>query len=292
MTAYDYGTQRHQGTENVSQDLLGHSLPRCVVLGVRRVAAITVVALFLAIPARADEIKVMTSGAFTEAYQQLVQQFQKATHHTVVTTFGASLGGAQDSIPVRLGRGEPVDVVIAIESAFEPLIKAGHIVPGSRVQLARSVIGIAVRKGAPKPDISSVAALRQALLQAKSIAYSASASGTYVSTELFARLGVADQVKGKAKRIESERVGAVVARGDAEIGFQQVSELLPIDGIEYVGPLPSEVQQVSVVTAAIATKSASPAAAKVLIDFLASPAAAATIHKTGLEPVASPAPAR
>ena len=212
-------------------------------------------ALFLAIPARADEIKVMTSGAFTEAYQQLVQQFQKATHHTVVTTFGASMGGAQDSIPVRLGRGEPVDVVIVIESAFEPLIKAGHIVPGSRVQLARSVIGIAVRKGAPKPDISSVAALRQALLQAKSIAYSASASGTYVSTELFARLGVADQVKGKAKRIESERVGAVVARGDAEIGFQQVSELLPIDGIDYVGPLPSEVQQVSVVTAAIADES-------------------------------------
>ncbi len=248
--------------------------------------------LLVATPARADEIKVMTSGAFTEAYQQLVQQFQKATHHTVVTTFGASMGGAQDSIPVRLGRGEPVDVVIVIESAFEPLIKGGHIVPASRVQLARSVIGVAVRKGAPKPDISSVAALRQTLLQAKSIAYSASASGTYVSTELFTRLGVADQVKGKAKRIESERVGAVVARGEAEIGFQQVSELLPIDGIEYVGPLPSEVQQVSIVTAAIAAKSASPAAAKVLIDFLASPAAAATIHKTGLDPVASLAPAR
>jgi molybdate transport system substrate-binding protein len=294
MTTHEYDTQRHRGTENISHEFLGDSPPRCVVFILRlsRIATLTALALLVAIPARADEIKVMTSGAFTEAYQQLVQQFQKATHHTVVTTFGASMGGAQDSIPVRLGRGEPVDVVIVIEGAFEPLIKAGHIVPGSRVQLARSVIGIAVRKGAPKPDISSVAALRQALLQAKSIAYSASASGTYVSTELFARLGVADQVKGKATRIESERVGAVVARGDAEIGFQQVSELLPIDGIEYVGPLPSEVQQVSVVTAAIATKSASPAAAKVLIDFLASPAAAATIHKTGLDPVASLAPAR
>src|SRR5262245_23969083 len=202
------------------------------------------------------------------------------------------MGGAQDSIPVRLGRGEPVDVVIVIESAFEPLIQAGHIVSRSRVPLARSVIGIAVRKGAPKPDISSVAALKQTLLQAKSIAYSASASGTYVSTELFARLGVADQVKGKAKRIESERVGAVVARGDAEIGFQQVSELLPIDGIEYLGPLPSEVQQVSVVAAGIAAKANAPAAARALIDFLASPAAAATIHKTGLEPVTVPAPVR
>ena len=256
-------------------------------MGAKRIAVGFLLVLFVAIPARADEIKVMTSGAFTEAYQQLVQQFQKNTRHTVVTMFGASMGGAKDSIPVRLGRGEPVDVVIVIESAFDPLIKAGHIVPGSRVPLARSVIGVAVRKGAPKPDISSVAALRQALLQAKSIAYSASASGTYVSTELFQRLGVADQVKGKAKRIESERVGAVIARGDAELGFQQVSELLPIEGIDYLGPLPAEVQQVSVVTAAVATKASARTAAKELIDFLASPAAAGTIHKTGLEPLAT-----
>jgi molybdate transport system substrate-binding protein len=273
MTSLVCDTPRHRGTEKFLLSVL-------------------VLVLLFARPALADEIKVMTSGAFTEAYQELVQQFQKTTRHTVVTTFGASMGGAQDSIPVRLGRGEPVDVVIVIESAFEPLIKAGHIVPGSRVQLARSVIGVAVRKGAPKPDISSVAALRQALLQAKSIAYSASASGTYISTELFARLGIADQVKGKAKRIESERVGAVVARGEAELGFQQVSELLPIAGIEYLGPLPFEVQQVSVVTAAIATKSTSPAAAKALIDFLVSPTAAAAIHKAGLEPIAVPTSTR
>jgi molybdate transport system substrate-binding protein len=273
MTSLVCDTPRHRGTEKF-------------------LLSVFVLVLLFARPALADEIKVMTSGAFTEAYQELVQQFQKTTRHTVVTTFGASMGGAQDSIPVRLGRGEPVDVVIVIESAFEPLIKAGHIVPGSRVQLARSVIGVAVRKGAPKPDISSVAALRQALLQAKSIAYSASASGTYISTELFARLGIADQVKGKAKRIESERVGAVVARGEAELGFQQVSELLPIAGIEYLGPLPSAVQQVSVVTAAIATKSTSPAAAKALIDFLVSPTAAAAIHKAGLEPIAVPTSTR
>jgi len=251
-----------------------------------RTATLVVLALFLATPARADEIKVMTSGAFTEAYQQLVEQFQKTTRHSVVTTFGASMGGANDSIPVRLDRGEPVDVVIVIESALEPLIKSGHIASASRVQLARSMIGIAVRKGAPRPDISSVAALRQTLLQAKSIAYSASASGTYISTEMFKRLGIAEQVKGKSQRIESERVGAVVARGDAEIGFQQVSELLPVAGIDYVGLLPAEVQQVSIVTAAITTKASSRSAAQALIDFLASPAAAATIRKTGLEPIA------
>jgi molybdate transport system substrate-binding protein len=293
MSTLDYNTQRHRGTEEKSKRFLCASVSRCAVRrsGVKLIVAWAAF-LVLASSARADEIKVMTSGAFTEAYQALVQQFQKTTRHTVVTTFGASMGGAQDSIPVRLNRGEPVDVVIVIESAFEPLIKAGHIVPGSRVQLARSVIGVAVRKGAPKPDISSVAALRQALLQAKSIAYSASASGTYISTELFTRLGIADQVKGKAKRIESERVGTVVARGDAELGFQQVSELLPIAGIEYVGPLPAEVQQVSIVAAGIATKSTSPAAARALIDFLASSAAAATIHKTGLEPVAALTPVR
>jgi molybdate transport system substrate-binding protein len=249
---------------------------------------LAVLALLVATPARADEIKVMTSGAFTEAYQQLVEQFQKTTRHTVVTTYGASMGGAQDSIPVRLDRGEPVDVVIVIDAALEPLIKKGQVVTASRVQLARSMIGIAVRKGAPRPDISTIAALRQTLLQAKSIAYSASASGTYVSTELFKRLGIADQVKDKARRIESERVGAVVARGDAEIGFQQVSELLPIAGIDYVGLLPAEVQQVSIISAAIATKATAPSAAKALIEFLASPAAAATIQKTGLEPIARP----
>lgn len=249
------------------------------------------IALLVATPARADEIKVMTSGAFTEAYQQLVEQFQKTTRHTVVTTFGASMGGAKDSIPVRLDRGEPVDVVIVIDAAFEPLIKSGHIVPATRVQLARSMIGIAVRKGTPKPDISTVAALKQTLLNAKSIAYSASASGTYISTEMFKRLGIADQMKDKAKRIESERVGAVVARGDAEIGFQQVSELLPIAGIDYVGLLPDEVQQVSIVSAAVATRSKARSAGEALIQFLASPGAAATIHKTGLEPVAKAKPA-
>jgi molybdate transport system substrate-binding protein len=262
-----------------------------LMLKVSRLFALISLVLLVATSARADEIKVMTSGAFTEAYQQLVQQFQKTSRHTVVTTFGASMGGAKDSIPMRLGRGEPVDVVIVIESALEPLTKAGHIAGDSRVRLARSVIGVAVRKGAPKPDISSVAALRQSLLQAKSIAYSASASGTYVSTELFQRLGIADQVKDKSKRIESERVGAVVARGDAELGFQQVSELLPIDGIDYLGPLPAEVQQVSIISAAFATKISARVAAKELIDFLASPAAAATIHKTGLEPVAALTPA-
>jgi molybdate transport system substrate-binding protein len=241
--------------------------------------------LFVATPVRADEIKVMTSGAFTAAYLELVKTFETKSGHTVVTAYGASLGNAPDSIPARLARGESVDVVIVVGNGLDGLVKSGHVAAASRVDLARSIIGIAVRKGTPKPDISSVDALRHTLLQAKSIAYSASASGVYVSTELFQRLGIADQVKSKSRRIESERVGAVVARGDAEIGFQQVSELLPIAGIDYVGPLPAAVQQVSIVSAAIATKATAAAAAKALIDFLASAAAADTIRQSGLEPV-------
>lgn len=229
----------------------------------------------------------MTSGGFTAPYLELVPAFEQSSKQKVITSFGASMGGAPDSIPSRLERGEPVDVVILAAPALDDLIKQGKVVPGSRVDLVRSVIGMAVRAGAPKPDISTVDALTRTLLQATSIAYSASASGVYLSTELFPRLGVADQIKHKAKRIESERVGAVVARGDAELGFQQVSELLPIAGIDYVGPLPDAVQQVTVFSAGIATKAREPEAAKALIRFLASPAARSVITKSGLEPVAA-----
>ena len=130
---------------------------------------------------------------------------------------------------------------------------------------------MAVRSGARKPDISSVDALKRTLLEAKSIAYSSSVSGIYLSTELFQRLGIAEQIAAKCQKVERERVGAVVARGDAEIGFQQVSELLPIQGIDYVGPLPAEVQKVTVFSAGVAAGSKNPDAARALIRFLASP---------------------
>ena len=197
------------------------------------------------------------------------------------------MGNAPDSIPIRLERGEPADVVILASTALEELIKQGKVVPGSRVDLVRSSIGMAVRAGAPKPDISTVEALVRTLLQANSIAYSASASGIYLSTELFPRLGIADQIMAKSKRIESERVGTVVARGDAEIGFQQISELLPLQGIDYVGPLPPEVQKVTVFSAGVVVGANEPDAARALIQFLASPAVVPAITKSGLEPVVS-----
>jgi molybdate transport system substrate-binding protein len=184
-----------------------------------------------------------------------------------------------------LNRNEPADVVILAREALDDLVAKGKVVPGSQVDLVRSTIGMAVRAGAPKPDISSVEALTRTLLAARSIAYSASASGVYLSTELFPRLGIADAIKDKSRRIESERVGTVVARGDAEIGFQQVSELLPIAGIDYVGPLPEAVQRATIFSAGIATGAKNVDAARALIRFLSSAAAGQTIRKSGLEPV-------
>jgi len=251
-----------------------------------RTAALSLAGLLLVASAAAgEEIRVMSSGGFTAPYNEMVPEYERKTQNKVVTSYGASMGGAPDSIPMRLERGEPADVLIMASTALDELVEKGKVVRGSRVDLVRSSIGMAVRAGAPKPDISTVAALIRTLLEAKSIAYSASASGIYVSTKLFPRLGVADQVRDKSIRVVSERVGTVVARGDAEIGFQQVSELLPIPGLDYVGPLPPEAQEITVFSAGIATGAKNPQAARELIQFLASPAIVPAIRKVGLEPV-------
>jgi len=232
------------------------------------------------------DIIVMTSGAFTAAYLELIPQLELITKKKIVTA-ATSIGTGASSIPSRLQRGEPVDVVIVADTVLVELIKDGTVLAESRTPLARSAIGVAVRAGAPKPDISSVDALKRTLLQAKSIAYSASVSGHYISTELFQRIGIAEQMASKSRRIEGERVGAVVARGEAEIGFQQISELLPVPGIEYVGSLPPEVQRVSVFSAGVVVGARDSDAAHALIRFLASPEAAHAITKSGLEPIAN-----
>ena len=234
-----------------------------------------------------DDIRVMTSGAFTAAYLELIPRLELLTKKKVVTA-ATSIGTGENSIPNRLRRGEPVDVVIVADGVLLGFIKEGLIVPASYTPVARSAIGIAVRAGAPKLDISTVEGLKRTLLQAQSIAYSASVSGDYVSTELFKRLGIADQVLSKSRRIEGgERVGAVIARGEAEIGFQQISELLPVPGIDHVTPLPPDVQKVSVFSAGVAVSSKDTDAAHALIKFLASPAASGAITKSGLEPIES-----
>jgi len=234
----------------------------------------------------AREIQVMTSGAFTAAYLDLKPAFERSSRYRVVT-LATTMGVGAESIPNRLRGGETADVVIVDDDSLNALIAEGLVAAGSRVPLARSAIGMAVKAGSAKPDISSVAALRRALLEAKSIAYSASVSGTYLSTEVFRRLGIAYQVAAKSHRVERERVGAVVARGEAELGFQQISELLPVRGIELVGPLPNAVQKISLFSAGVTAHSGNSDAARELILFLASPEAARAVSRNGLEPIAA-----
>jgi molybdate transport system substrate-binding protein len=248
-------------------------------------AAPIAAALILTGAAEGAEIRVMISGGLSVAYRELVPEFERATGNKITTAFGPSMGTTQNAIPVRLARGEPADVLIMVGYALDELANQGEVVAGTQVELVRSPIGIAVRAGTPKPDISSVEALKHNLLAAKSVAYSDSASGVYVQNELFKRLGIEDQMKSKSRMIPAEPVGEVVARGEAEIGFQQVSELKSVQGIVLVGALPPEVQSITVFSAGIATGAKEPAAGQSLIAFLASPTAAPVIIKSGLDPM-------
>jgi len=250
-----------------------------------RIAAATLTcALLTAATVCAADIKVVTSGAFTAAYLELVPEYERATHDKLLTEFGPSMGTTRNAIPMRLNRGETIDVVIMAAPALSDLIKQGRVRGDSRIDLVESKIGMAVKAGAPKPDISTLDALRRTLLAAKSIAYSDSASGVYLSTELFPKLGIVEQIKGKTRKIEADPVGGVVATGEVELGFQQVSELRPVKGIDIVGELPPGAQRVTVFAAGIPITSKHPEAAKALIRWLASPATYQVIKKSGLEP--------
>ena len=251
-----------------------------------RAVVLALACALIAGQASAADIKVMISGGFSAAYRELIPRFEHATGDTVETAAGPSMGETPNAIPVRLARGEPADVLIMVGYALDDLIKQSKVVAESRVDLARSYIGVAVRAGAPKPDLSSVEAFRRALLAAKSVAYSDSASGVYIETVLYKKLDVSDAIRAKSKMIPAEPVGAVVARGEAEIGLQQVSELLPVPGIDFVGSLPPEIQKVTVYSAGVAANAKEPAAARALIRYLSSPEAYATIKKAGLEPAA------
>lgn len=240
--------------------------------------------LWLALQCARADVYVATSGTFTAAYLELQPQLSQIAGDEVVTVT-TSIGQGADSIPSRVARGDAIDLVILTDDTLVRLIDEGLVAADSQVELARSKIGIAVRTGTAKPDIATVDALRETLLAARSIAYSASVSGNYVSTELFARLGIADRVAAKSRRIVNERVGAVVARGEAEIGFQQISELAPIAGIEVLGPLPDEVQLQSTVSAGVVESSPRADAARAMIRYLASAEAVPTIERTGLQPL-------
>jgi molybdate transport system substrate-binding protein len=228
------------------------------------------------------EVRVVCSGAFRAAYQVLVEGFEGTAGCRVVTAWGSSAPGAATSIPARLAAGEPLDLVIMAREGLDRLIGEGLVVAAT--ELARCGIGVAVRTGAPRPDLTSTATLIGALKRAHAIAYSSSASGIYLKG-LFQRLGLAETLGSRMKQIQGEPVGAVVARGEAEIGFQQVSELLPVPGIDFVGPLPAEIQHTTAFAAGIPAGAVEEATARALIAHLTAPSATAVIRRSGMEPV-------
>jgi molybdate transport system substrate-binding protein len=245
-----------------------------------RVLVAATAGLFLSVPAIAAEIKVLAVGPVKEVYlDEIIPQFEKKSGHTVSTTWS----GTAD-IKKRLAAGEVYDVVIVSGPDIDAFIKQGNMVAGSRIDLMKSGIGVGIRAGATKPDISSSEALKQTILAAKSIGYSTGPSGDYMAT-LFDRMGIADMVKSKIKQTPSGvRISTLIANGEAEIGFHQISEIIHEPGVDYLGPLPSDVQKTTVWSAGVHSRSSQPEAAKALIETLAAPASAPTIKKHGMEP--------
>ena len=209
------------------------------------------------------EIKILSSIATREAYLELVPQFERASGHKVTTTWAGTV-----DIMKRMAAGERHDVVMISSTEMEELIRQGKIDAGTRVDLARCGIGVAVRAGSPKPDLSSGEALKRTLLAAKTVGYTSGPSGVYMG-QLIERMGIAAEIKPKHRGVPSGgTIGTIVAAGEAEIGFQQVSELVHIAGIDYVGPLPSDVQKITVFSAGIQAGAQNVDAAKELLAFL------------------------
>jgi molybdate transport system substrate-binding protein len=256
---------------------------------VRCLSTLGVATVLMVGAASAADVRVMISAGFYGVYSELGPAFERTSGHRLITTRGPSMGDSPEAIPTRLARGELADVVILDGGIAEELGNKGLVRADSKIQLARSLIGMVVRAGSVKPDIGSVEALRNTLLAAKSIAYSDSGSGTYLSTTLFPKLGITDQVVGKSRRVRGppsgEPVAAVVARGEAEIGFQQVAELIHVPGITFVGTIPTEVQPMVFFSGAVTSAATQPEAAAALIRFLSSADAAPVIMKAGLTPL-------
>ncbi len=252
--------------------------------------AITIgVGMLLGSAAQAADIHVIATGALKGAFERLTPAFEQASGHKLLIAWGPSYGSSPDAIPSRLKSKQPVDVLIMVGAALDKHLVDGRFIAGSRANLAQSGIGVGVRKGAPRPDISSEAALKAALLAAPSIGYSEGASGAYISGTLLKQMGIAEQVAGKTHLVHGkELVGEVIARGEVAIGLQQISELRVVPGVDYVGPLPASLQKISLISAALAREAFDSAPARELMAFLVSPAAQTMLLESGLDPVAPP----
>jgi molybdate transport system substrate-binding protein len=229
--------------------------------------------------AGAVQIKMIASNAVKEPYLELVPEFEKASGHRVSIDWVGT-----DDVVRRIGGGEVADIVIAPSGTIDALIEQGRLAEGSRVDVAKSTIGVAIRPGAPKPDLSSGEGLKRSLLASKRIIISAGPSGKYLAT-LFQQMGIADAIADKITQLApGASPGLALARGEGDIGFTQVSEFLAIAGIEYLGPAPGEFQKVTIFSAGLGKGAAQPEAAKALLKFLTAPPTVPVLKKTGLAP--------
>lgn len=246
----------------------------------------TVLSLMLIWPNGAfAQMNVLISGGFSGAYERLLPDFEQATGVKVTTGSGASQGDGPQTIGAQLARGVPADVVILSREGLDGLIAANRIAAGTDVDLATVPVGVAVRAGASKPDVSTVEAVKRTLLGAKLVAIPGSTSGIWLRTTLFPQLGIADKISVKVAS-RGTGVAAMVAGGEADLGLLPVSEILHAKGVDYAGAFPSEIQFIQTFSAAVVAGSREAQSAKRLIEFLASPRSSAAIASSGLEPLA------
>jgi molybdate transport system substrate-binding protein len=234
-----------------------------------------------ATPARADEIKVFSAGAVRAIVTELSEAFRQETGHTVTLSFG-TVGVTRG----KIASGEPVDVVIMTDAAVDDVIREGALVAGSRADLARTGMGVGVREGAPRPDISTPEAFKATLLAAKSLVYVDPAQGATSGIHfkgVLERLGIADAVRAKTQMVAGGYPAEKVASGEAEIVVHQISEIVPVKGVVMIGPLPAELQKVTVYSAGLAARSTHPATARAFMAFLVRPAFKAKFAAAGLD---------
>lgn len=261
--------------------------------GIRRilqsmVAVGTFALLCAAGSASAADLHVLASTALKPLFEKIGPEFEAVSGDRLVFSWGASYGNARDALPVRLRNGEKADLVVMIREALDEQIEQGHARPETLQDLATSHLGLAVRTGAPRPDIATIEGLRRTLLTAKSVAVSSGVSGVYAVNSLFPKMGIAEQLQAKTVVIEAPSlVGHALQNGKAEVGLQQMSELLAVSGIEILGPLPDEVQRVNIIAAAVAANAQRAEDAEALIRFLQSPLAAQSLDEFGFSPIRS-----
>jgi molybdate transport system substrate-binding protein len=245
-------------------------------------AAVTLCVSALSLESALAQVRVMTSGGFAAPLREMLPEFEKSSGISVEVILGKSQGNDPATISAQLGRGVAADIVILSREGLNDLISTNRIIAHSDVDLAKTPLGLSVRAGAVKPDISTVEAFKSALLRAKSVTYPSSTTGIYMTTTLFPRLGIAEAIIPK-----SSNAGiAAVAKGDAEIAIQPVSELLHVPGTDFVGTLPKDIQYISVFSAALVAGPQKNGDAEKLMTFLGSAKAKDAIHNAGMEVLA------